>query len=48
VYQELMAFTKDKDPVTYNLALEIMEDEIEHEEDLQAFAEDIKLMKSRR
>ncbi|KPL20881.1 MAG: ferritin [Anaerolineae bacterium SM23_84] len=48
VYQELMAFTKDKDPITYNLALEIMEDEIEHEEDLQAFAEDIKLMRSRR
>ena len=48
VYHELMAFTKGKDPVTYKLALEIMEDEIEHEEDLQAFADDLKLLKSRR
>jgi bacterioferritin len=48
VYQELMDFTRDKDPVTYDLALQIMTDELEHEEDLQAFAQDIKLMKSRR
>jgi len=27
--------TKDKDMVTYNLALTILEQEVEHEEDLQ-------------
>jgi bacterioferritin len=48
VYRKLMEFTKDGDPVTYNLALEIMTDEIEHEDDLQAFADDIKLLKARK
>jgi bacterioferritin len=48
VYQKLMDFTKDTDPITYNIALEILEDEIEHEEDLQAILEDIQLMKERR
>ena len=47
-YKELMAFTKDGDPVTYNLALEILEDEIEHEEDLQAFVDDLETLKKRR
>ncbi|MDZ7260618.1 MAG: ferritin-like domain-containing protein [candidate division KSB1 bacterium] len=44
VYQKLLQSVKDKDPVTYNLVLEILEDEIEHEEDLQAIQEDIELM----
>jgi bacterioferritin len=48
VYQKLMDFTKDIDPVTYEMALEIMTDEIEHEEDLQALQEDMELMKERR
>ncbi len=47
VYQELMDFTKDMDPVTYEMALQIMTDEIEHEEDLQALQEDMELMKGR-
>jgi bacterioferritin len=47
-YQRLMELTKDKDPITYNLALEIMTDEVEHEEDLEAIAKDIKLMKAKR
>jgi bacterioferritin len=47
-YQELVELTKDADPVTYEMALAIMSDEIEHEEDLQALAEDIQLMKERR
>lgn len=47
-YQELVALTKDADPVTYEMALQIMTDEIVHEEDLQALAEDIQLMKERR
>jgi len=48
VYHKLMEFTKDTDPITYSIALEILEDEIEHEEDLQAILEDIQLMKERR
>ncbi len=45
VYDEMMAFTKDIDPVTYQMALEIMIDEIEHEEDLEALQEDMALIK---
>ena len=48
VYRQLMELTKDADPVTYHMALEILEDEVEHEEDLQAILEDIQLMKERR
>jgi len=48
VYQALASLTKDADPVTYEMALQIMTDEIEHEEDLQAILEDIQLMKARR
>ena len=46
-YKDLMDFTEGKDAVTYELALEIMTDEIEHEEDLQALQEDMSLMKVR-
>jgi bacterioferritin len=48
VYRDLMKFTKAGDPVTYKLALEIMEDEIEHEEDLQAIADDLAMLKKRK
>lgn len=44
VYKKIMDYTKDKDSVTYDMALQIMTDEIEHEEDLEAIKEDIKLM----
>jgi bacterioferritin len=44
VYHKLMEMTRDKDPVTYNLALQIIEQEVEHEEDLQALLEDFELM----
>ena len=47
-YQQLLELTKDADPVTYEIVLSILADEIEHEEDLQAIAEDIQLMKERR
>jgi bacterioferritin len=47
VYQKLVNFTRDIDPVTYEIVLSILTDEIEHEEDLQAIAEDIQLMKER-
>ena len=36
VYKNLIDITKDKDPVTYNMVLQILQDEVEHEEDLQA------------
>ena len=38
VYQELVEFTKDIDPITYNIVLGILADEVMHEEDLQAIA----------
>ena len=44
VYQSLMEITKEADPVTYNMALEILQDEVEHEEDLEALQEDIEIM----
>ena len=44
VYKKLINFTKDRDPITYNLAVQIMEDEIDHEDDLENLKEDIKLM----
>lgn len=40
-YNELLAFTKDKDTVTYRMAEEILEDEVEHEEDIEAILEDL-------
>jgi bacterioferritin len=43
-YKGLMDATKDKDMVTYNLALTILEQEVEHEEDLQSLREDLELM----
>jgi len=46
-YKQLMDTTKDKDMVTYNLALTILEQEVEHEEDLQSLKEDLDLMASR-
>jgi bacterioferritin len=47
VYNAMMAETRDIDPVTYNMALQILGDEVEHEEDLQALQEDIDLMLAR-
>lgn len=47
VYEKLMKTTKDADPVTYNIALQIIEQEVEHEEDLQSLLEDLKMMVAR-
>ena len=47
VYKAMMEVTKDADPVTYNMALQILQDEVEHEEDLEALQEDIDLMLKR-
>lgn len=46
-YKALMDVTKDKDMVTYNMALTILEQEVEHEEDLQSLREDLDLMVQR-
>ena len=46
-YKNIMDATKDKDMVTYNLALTILEQEVEHEEDLQGLREDLDLMVER-
>ncbi|MCK5082152.1 MAG: hypothetical protein KAR07_09965 [Spirochaetes bacterium] len=43
-YKKLMDYTHDKDIVTYDMALQIMTDEIEHEEDFEAIKEDIIVM----
>ena len=47
LYKGLMDATKDKDMVTYNMALAILEQEVEHEEDLQSLREDLQLMVDR-
>jgi len=41
VYKKLMDTTKDADPITYNIVLSILQDEVEHEDDLQTILEDI-------
>ena len=46
VYKAMMDETKDGDPVTYNMALQILQDEVEHEEDLQSLKEDLEMMLS--
>ena len=43
-YNSLLKKIKDKDPVTYNIVLGILQMEVEHEEDLQALLEDINVM----
>jgi bacterioferritin len=44
-YKRLLETVKDKDSITYNIVVEILEDEVEHEEDLEAMLEDMKSMK---
>lgn len=41
VYSELVDLTCQKDIVTYNMVSQILADEVEHEEDLQALHDDI-------
>jgi len=41
VYTKLIEFTKDRDQTTYHIVLKILQDEIEHEEDLETLKEDI-------
>jgi len=44
VYQSLIEEVGLKDPVTYNMALQILQDEVEHEEDLQSLLEDLQYL----
>lgn len=41
VYNRIMKMTREKDPVTYQIAFEIIKDEIEHEQDLEDLKEDL-------
>ena len=41
VYNSIIEEVGLKDPVTYNLAVQILQDEVEHEEDLQSLDEDL-------
>ncbi len=47
VYQKLLQVVKDADPVTYNIVLTILEQEVEHEEDLQSLDEDLESLMMR-
>jgi bacterioferritin len=44
VYKRLLDITREKDPVTYNMVLTILQQEVEHEEDLQSLLEDYELL----
>jgi bacterioferritin len=48
VYSTLLDITRETDPVTYNIVLTILSQEVEHEEDLSALKEDLELMLERR
>jgi bacterioferritin len=43
-YKRLLDVTQGKDAVTYNMVLQILQDEVEHEEDLEALSEDLELL----
>ncbi|MBC7081814.1 MAG: ferritin [Thermoplasmatales archaeon] len=45
VYNKLLKITEGKDALTYNMILEILKDEVEHEDDLENLLEDMKKMK---
>lgn len=47
-YSHLLDLTREGDPVTYNIVLTILSQEVEHEEDLDALREDLELMLARR
>ena len=47
VYQKLLQLVRDPDPVTYNIILTILEQEVEHEEDLQSLDEDLESLMMR-
>lgn len=48
IYSSLLDITREGDPVTHDIVLQILKDEVEHEEDLVALKEDLDLMLARR
>ncbi len=48
VYSRLLELTEGKDPITNQIALSILQDEVDHEEDFQSLLEDLEEMKKRR
>lgn len=46
-YNTLIQKTRDTDQLTYNIAITILEQEVEHEEDLQSLKEDLEMMLKR-
>ena len=44
-YSSLHKVTKDKDPISFMMVVEILKDEVEHEDDLQSLLEDMELGK---
>ena len=44
-YEEIANFTNSKDHSTYQMAITILGDEIEHENDIEAFLADIERLK---
>jgi len=48
VYHKLIEEIGLKDPVTYNMAIQILQDEVQHEEDLEALLEDFDVMMKNR
>jgi bacterioferritin len=47
-YNDLLDITRVADPVSYNMILTILSQEVEHEEDLSALKEDLELMLMKR
>jgi len=47
VYKGILDATRKGDPVTYNMVVQILQDEVEHEEDLQSLKEDLELLLAR-
>lgn len=44
-YQEIADFTDEKDHTTYKIATQILDDELEHEEDIESWMDDFKRMR---
>lgn len=47
-YSDILDLVDSKDPLTYNIVLQILQDEVEHEEDLQALLEDFEMIMSKK
>ncbi len=48
VYSALAEMTREKDPLTYNMVLSILQDEVNHEEELQNLMEDLEVVLGKR